>query len=177
MVAPDGKDVRPTLDRVRENIFNILNARLVGGFSGKRVLDVFAGSGAMGLEALSRGAARVTFIENAAPSVRAIQENIRTLRAFEATTVLQQDASNPSAAPKPDLVPCDVVFLDPPYGQNLAAPALIGLARQGWLATDVLCVVETGKKEEMDIPAGFELVDERKYGAAKVRLLQYTASD
>lgn len=174
--APEGKDTRPTLDRVRENVFNIADSRLEGGIQGKVVLDAFAGSGALGLEAASRGAEHVTFIENARTSVRAIQDNIATLNAHPTTTVLQQDATHPLAPSSASHAPCALVFLDPPYGLNLVPSALTGLAKAGWLALDALCIAEIGRKETIEVPDGFDLLDERTYGAARIVLLQFTSS-
>lgn len=174
LAVPTDRDIRPTSDRARESVFNILEHRLEGGFTGKTVLDAFAGTGANGLEALSRGATHVAFIDNARKSLALAQENIRTLSAQTETTVLQQDATQATQPPPTAGAPCDVVFLDPPYHQNLAGLALRRLAEQGWLADGALCVVEIARKETFDAPEGFTAVDERTYGAARVILLNYS---
>lgn len=172
LAAPEGRDVRPTSDRARESVFNILEHRLEGGLNGRTVLDVFAGTGAYGLEALSRGARHVSFIDNAPASLAAVRANIRALGAERAATVLNQDATRPSPPPPAAEAPCAVVFLDPPYSQNLAAPALSALHARGWVAADAVVVVEVGKKEPFESPKEFTILDERQYGAARIVFLR-----
>jgi 16S rRNA (guanine966-N2)-methyltransferase len=174
LAAPEGRDLRPTADRTRESVFNILQSRLEGGMVGRTVLDVFAGTGAYGLEALSRGAAHATFIENAPASLAALKDNIRALGVHTETTVLQQDATGATAPPPVAGAPCAVVFVDPPYDQGLGVPALIRLAAQGWIADGATVVVEVARKEPFVPPQGFEAVAERTYGAARVVILLHT---
>jgi 16S rRNA (guanine966-N2)-methyltransferase len=171
--APPGGAVRPTSDRAREAVFNILEhgRHTQGGGSpipGAHVLDAFAGSGALGIEALSRGAAHATFLDNDAAAVRAIERNLATLKALDRATVRRADC----LAPPRTTAPCDLVFLDPPYNQGLAAPALAALADAGWIAKDTLCIVELSRDEALDVPDGFNLLDDRRYGRARVAILR-----
>ena len=174
IAAPEGRDVRPTSDRVRESLFNILEHR-DWGKGGRspvpeaRVLDAFCGTGALGLEALSRGAAHATFLDNARAALAVCRDNIRKLGEAANADVLQGDALRP-VRPR---APCDLVFLDPPYGQDLVPRALEALAREGWIAPGAICIVETGAKEALAMPTGFEELDDRTYGAARIRFLRY----
>lgn len=162
LCAPDGKVARPTADRAREALFNILAHSDRIALDGAVVVDCFAGSGALGFEALSRGAARVSFIESHADSLAAIRANLSMLG--ETAEVIRGDATNPPSAREP----CSLAFLDAPYHSDLSAPCLAALVRQGWLAPKALCVVEVAAKEEFTPPEGFEMVDERVYGAARL---------
>lgn len=170
LTAPAGDHVRPTSDRARGALFDVLlhgKPRQAGfRIQNARVLDAFAGTGALGLEALSRGAGHATFMDNAAASIRIVKENIDACNAGTVSTVLKADA----VTPPPASVSCGLVFLDPPYGQNLMAPALAGLTEQGWIANGGICCAELGKAEAFDPPAEFELLDERRYGAARILL-------
>src|SRR4029450_8478521 len=155
IAAPEGHDVRPTSDRAREALFNILEH---GQFAedgtsaliDARVLDVFAGSGALGLEALSRGAAQLTCIENSATARSALRANAKTLGETARVTVVQADATKP---PTPAGPPCRLVLMDPPYRSGLAAPALAALAERGWLAAGALCVGEVSAAGALPTPA------------------------
>jgi 16S rRNA (guanine966-N2)-methyltransferase len=174
LVAPGGLDVRPTSDRVREAIFNIL-VHGAHELKGSRVLDLFAGSGALGLEALSRGASFALFIEEAAAARGAIRRNIEALSLTGRTRTFRRDATRlgPITA---GIAPFDFAFLDPPYDRGLVAPALGALAGGFWLAPGALAVAETRDSEEIEIPAGFELADERLYGETKIRFLNFTSA-
>lgn len=173
LVSPEGNDtVRPTADRTRESVFNILLHRFQGqGFTfyDARTLDAFAGTGAMGLEALSRGAGRVTFLEKDASALAALRANIDAMKVADETEVIKGDATRPTR-PRAAF---ELVFLDPPYSQDLLLPALTALAQAGWLAPDALCVCEHRFTEDLDAPDGFEVLDERRYGKAKVTFLRY----
>lgn len=171
LAQPEGRVLRPTSDRTRESLFNILEHRLEGGLKGRSVLDAFAGTGAVGLEALSRGAAHVTFLENASASLVLLKENIRTMTAHVATTIMQQDATRPPPPPPVCAAPCSVVFLDPPYNQGQGEPALVALLSKGWIADDAVVVVEVARKEPFTPPDGFTIDDERVYGAARLVIL------
>ena len=171
--APAGRDVRPTGDRVREALFNILeHGRCANGggspLPDAAVLDAFAGTGALGIEALSRGAATATFIEKERTSTRIIARNIAACGAAQDTTVRRGDALTPPPAPHP----CDIVFLDPPYGGGLAEPALAALVSAGWIADGALCIVELHKKDAFTAPEGFAPLDDRRYGATRAILLK-----
>ncbi|QQS15172.1 MAG: 16S rRNA (guanine(966)-N(2))-methyltransferase RsmD [Rhodospirillales bacterium] len=179
LLVPAGADVRPTAARARESLFNILlHADLRGDgtspLPGGRVLDAFAGSGALGLEALSRGAAHATFIESSASAVRVIGENLRTLGEASKARVLRGDATQPQPAPAD--AACDVALLDPPYRSGLGPAALLALARAGWLAPGAVCSLEVAFDEDVDPPAGFSALDERRYGKAKLLLFRYGAA-
>jgi 16S rRNA (guanine966-N2)-methyltransferase len=173
IAAPEGQATRPTASRARESLFNILahaswredgTSPLIDA----RVLDAFAGSGALGLEALSRGAAHATFLDNDASAIRLIGENVRKLGEAGSAKVVRADATRPPPGPEP----CDLVFLDPPYRSGEAAPALAALAGAGWVAPDAVVTVELAHNEDMVLPAGFEAIDERRYGAAKIVILR-----
>ncbi len=166
--APEGKDVRPTTDRAREALFNILNSRL-GSLSECRVLDVFAGTGALGLEALSRGAAAVAFVDK---DTKPVQKNIAFFPAEKSKIrVISADVRTlPTAA-----VNYQLIFADAPYGAGLSEIALKNLETKGWIAPGALCLVETARQEPLDFSESFQLIDERFYGAAQVRFLVYKA--
>ena len=137
-------------------------------FADAAVLDAFAGTGAFGLEALSRGAAEAVFIENDRDALAALRRNIATLGETARSRIIAGDATRPPRA----TVACAVAFLDPPYKSGLAAPALTALAAAGWLTPDALAVVEIGAREAFLPPDGFALLDERVYGAARLVFLR-----
>jgi 16S rRNA (guanine966-N2)-methyltransferase len=167
IATPPGAAIRPTADRVRESVFNILaHGALARPFGELSVLDGFAGTGAMGLEAFSRGAAAVTLMDNDRAALDVCRANARKLGA-DAVRILQGDCVKPPKAREA----CDLVFLDPPYRSGLAAPALTALAKAGWIAPDAVCVVELSAAEPFKPPPGFAVADERKYGAARVVFL------
>lgn len=160
--------LRPTTDRVRESIFNLL---INGGYgdpiSGARVLDLFAGTGALGLEALSRGAARVAFVDDGVTARALLRRNIELMRAMGETDVWRRDATrlgpNRGAG-------FDLVFLDPPYGMGLGEKALASALDGGWIAEGALIVWEEGTA--VSAPQGYALVDQRKYGDTHVTLMR-----
>ncbi len=167
IAAPPGESVRPTSERAREALFNILAHGRFGPapvFEDARVLDVFAGTGAFGLEALSRGARFATFIEKDREARDALAANIKTLGESARTRLLAVDATEP---PRPD-GPYDLAFLDPPYRSGLAGPALEALMRGGWLAPHALVIVELAAREDFDRPDRFVLLEERRYGAGRL---------
>lgn len=170
LTAPEGLEVRPTSERAREALFNILEGgRFALTLRGARVLDLFAGSGALGLEALSRGAGQVTFVENAPAALAALNANIAKLRAAGLAHVREFDATRFLERTP---VPADLVLMDPPYGSGLWAEALDTIGRGGWIGPETLIAVEVGKKERVTAPAGYLLADDRRYGAARLILLQ-----
>lgn len=170
--APDGLAVRPTADRTRESMFNILcQGKLAENGNpliDAQVLDAFAGTGALGLEALSRGAARVTFMENQAASLKACRANVKSLGEDASSDILQGDVLRPP----PAKAPCDIVLMDPPYNQDLPRPAIVALNAAGWIAPAALVVVELMAQESFEVPEGFEELDNRKYGKARLIFLQ-----
>lgn len=152
--------LRPTPDRVREALFNVLSQGRWGNLvAGARVLDLFAGTGALGLEALSRGAAQVTFIEEGAAGRALIRANVEKMRAGGVTRLFRRDATRLGDNRGPAF---DLVFMDPPYGQGLGAAALASAQAGGWLADGATVVWEENTAQQA--PAGFALLDQRQYG-------------
>ncbi len=172
IVAPKGHSTRPTADRTRQALFNVLEHAAWGGsLAGRRVLDLFAGSGALGLEALSRGAAFGLLVDNDRDAIAAMTENLSALRLGGACEPRRADAAR--LGPRPaNLAAFDVVFLDPPYAQGLVEPALACLAEGGWLTADALIVAERGAAEPAPAQPGFTVLDDRKWGAARVWFLR-----
>ncbi len=172
--TPDDLAVRPTADRTREALFNILTSGKLAKegqqrLPGARVLDAFAGTGALGLEALSRGAAHAVFMENYAPAIEICRANIQNLGEDERSELLACDVLHPRPAP----APCDLVFLDPPYNQGFAEKAVSSLLKAGWIAAGALVCVELMKNEPFETLEGFEELDARSYGKAKLVFLKY----
>ena len=174
LVAPEGDAVRPTSDRAREALFNILShgSLAVRGlpFAGLPVVDAFAGTGALGLEALSRGASEAAFIEDNRDALAALRRNIATLGEEDRAQIVRGNATKPPLAPFQGAV----AFLDPPYGSALAAASLTALAASRWLLPNALAVVEISADEQLDPPAGFAVLDTRVYGAARLVFLRRT---
>ncbi len=166
--APTGRDVRPTSDKVRQAIFNILNAR--GLVDGAHVLDVFCGTGALGLEALSWGGASCTFIDKSKASLDLCKENFAALKIPAPTLFLLKDAVTPP--PKPETVsPATLAFLDPPYRHGLITLSLIALCEKNWLSDDAHILIET-EKGFAEPQKGFETLMERDYGDTRIALLK-----
>ncbi|MDB5444783.1 MAG: N6-adenine-specific methylase [Phenylobacterium sp.] len=173
LVAPAGQATRPTSDRARQAIFNILeHAAWSGGLSDARVIDLFAGSGALGFEALSRGAAFCLFVETDEAARGAIRENVDAMGLFGRTRVHRRDATQLGQRPGADGPAFDIAFLDPPYGKGLGETALARLKDGGWLAPGALVVLERGAEEPPLQAQGYEELDVRDYGAAKVWFLR-----
>jgi 16S rRNA (guanine966-N2)-methyltransferase len=175
LVVPSGPQVRPTTERVRESIFNIL------GHSERppkdaRVLDLFAGSGALGLEALSRGASTVLFVEINSEARAAIRQNIETLQATGHTRLYRRDATSLGDMPPNRGGAFNLVFLDAPYGQSLGEKALMSAIVGGWLTPDAFVVFECGKSEDPDL-SNFQIIDERIYGETKVLFFRRRVND
>ena len=176
LAVPAGQDVRPTSDRARESLFNVLMHGLAewdGELAGSSVVDLFCGSGALGLEALSRGAAHVTLIDRSHAALAVTKKNAALgIEAARQTTVLKLDATQLPPPPRVAQAPCGIAFLDPPYGGGLAVPALGTLKNRGWLAPGGLAVAEVAADEELAPPLGYEVLEARTYGAAKLVFLQ-----
>ncbi|WP_300033457.1 16S rRNA (guanine(966)-N(2))-methyltransferase RsmD [uncultured Roseobacter sp.] len=164
-----GAHLRPTTDRVRESLFNVLNGYDI--FDGARVLDLFAGTGALGLEALSRGAAHVTFVDDGRVAQRLIRENIKRLRVAESTRLVARDALR---LPPCDGAPFDLIFLDPPYGKGLGDKALVQAAHGGWLGDDAFVVWE--EAAPVQVPPGFAPLDQRRYGDTWITMMSKSAA-
>jgi 16S rRNA (guanine966-N2)-methyltransferase len=171
LAAPQGDATRPTADRTRETLFSMLVSRL-GDFEGLKVADLFAGSGALGLEALSRGAAHCLFVDQDAAAVRAIRANIAALRAQTRSDV--RAGSVLSLGPAKE--PLDLVLLDPPYDTGAGAVAIDKLARLGWIGESTWVSLETGKAEPVAI-RGFEIETQRDVGKARLHLLRRLSAE
>jgi len=151
---------------VRESLFNVLVNAHGDWLEDAQVLDLFAGTGALGLEALSRGAAHVTFVENGRTAQKLLRENIAICGAEGQSRILPRDARKPGPAP----TPCDLIFLDPPYGKGLGEQALAATISGGWLADSALVVWE--ENADITAPGGLTLLDERRYGDTVIRILE-----
>ena len=174
IAAPEGRATRPTSDRAREAVFNILeHAPWAPPLQGARVLDLFAGSGALGLEALSRGGAFCLFVETDEAARGAIRDNVEALHLFGCTRIHRRDATDLGPRPASAGPAFDLVFLDPPYAKGLGETALAELAGHSWLSPGAVLVFERGEGEPEIQPEGYALIDERRYGAAKVLFLKW----
>ena len=169
--APKGLATRPTSDKVRQALFNVLEH---GGprvnFDGARVLDLFAGSGALGLEALSRGARFCLFVDESAEARAAVRRNVQALHLTGATKIWRRDATKLGEAGT--LAPFDLVFLDPPYGKGLGIKALRSVASGGWIKAGAIAVLEERADVDIDVPKSFEEVDTRAYGDTKIIVMR-----
>lgn len=175
LAVPKGEDViRPTSDRVRQALFNILGAKRRPS-EDDVVLDVFCGTGALGIEAISRGAHTAIFLDRAPEALSLVKTNIETLQLGHCTQVIRCDL--PKVKPRSDgISAASLVFLDPPYRKNLIAPTLTALAAHHWLADDALIVAETAEGETFTLPAGFARSDERTYGGTALSFLTFHQS-
>jgi 16S rRNA (guanine966-N2)-methyltransferase len=161
LAAPKSKDIRPTADRLRESLFNILVHAFDDPVTDARVLDLFAGTGALGIEALSRGASFTLFVDQSADARALLRENTATLGLGGTSRIFRRDATKLGEAHP--VAPFSLVFLDPPYGQNLAGPALAAARGGGWLTPGALVVVEEAAKAQFSAPDGFTEPERRRY--------------
>ena len=168
LTPPKDSTSRPTADRAREALFSILRSRDALP-QGGRVLDCFAGTGALGLEALSRGAGHATFVDQHPAALGVLKTNIAALGVAEQCTTVKADATKPPRA----ALPCQLVFLDPPYHRDLIVPCLEALMAAGWIAPGATIVAEMGADEDIVPPPAFTVDDERRYGAAKILILLF----
>jgi 16S rRNA (guanine966-N2)-methyltransferase len=171
LAAPVGRDTRPTADRVRQALFDsLMHAPWAGGDAvrGARVLDAFAGTGALGLEALSRGAAHATFFDTDRAALAAIRANVAACGAADRAEVMPADATHPPPASRP----CSLVFLDPPYARGLPAAALAALDEARWLAPETLVVIEQSAAEP---PLAEPVLLDRVHGAARITVHRHPA--
>jgi 16S rRNA (guanine966-N2)-methyltransferase len=171
LATPSGQEIRPTSDRVRESLFNILAHGVSVEIRGARVLDLFAGTGALGLEAMSRGAAFALFVEENAEARGLIRRNTENLGLMGATKIFRRDATQLGEAGA--MAPFSLAFADPPYGKGLGERALASAAAGGWLAPDAVAVIEETAQTEFSPPAGFTLLDSRTYGSTSIYFLRF----
>ncbi len=169
--APSSQKVRPTSDRLREALFNILAHSHDDACEGARVVDLFAGTGALGLEALSRGAKFALFVDDSAEGRALVRENVEQLGLGGETRIFRRDATK--LGPMPPQDPFTLAFLDPPYGKGLAPLALASLRDGGWLADGALCLVEESAAAEVGPVAGFTPLETRDYGDTRVAFLRF----
>lgn len=174
IITPKGMTSRPTTDRTRESLFNILSARDDVNFEGARIIDLFAGSGALGLEAMSRGGAWCLFVETDAAARGAIRDNIEAFSLFGVTRIHRRSAADLGPRPAGVGPPFTLAFLDPPYRKDLVEPALKTLAQGGWLAEKAVIVAEQAKDEPRAQADGFTESDNRKYGVTQITIYSYS---
>jgi len=172
IAGPQHEGVRPTADRVRESLFNIL-AHGVDGFSleGARVIDLFAGTGALGIEALSRGGRFCLFVDNDPEARALIRTNIETFGLTGVSRIFRRDATD--LGPVGTMAPFDIAFLDPPYGRALGEKALASLAEGGWLVPEAIIVLEERAGISVALPSGFIGIDHRTYGDTGILIARY----
>ncbi len=161
LASPSSREIRPTADRLRESLFNILFHAYGDPIAGARVLDLFAGTGALGIEAISRGAAFALFVDNGAEARALLRNNVETLGLGGVTRVFRRDATD--LGPAHPVEPFSLAFLDPPYGKGLAKQALASLRDGKWLTPGALIVVEEAKAASFEPPEGFEEWERRVY--------------
>ncbi|HZT24749.1 MAG TPA: 16S rRNA (guanine(966)-N(2))-methyltransferase RsmD [Pseudolabrys sp.] len=161
LAGPKTNAVRPTSDRLREALFNILAHAYSDPVTGARVLDLFAGTGALGIEAISRGASHALFVDEGVEARALLRDNVEALGLGGVTRIFRRDATR--LGPAHPLAPFDLAFLDPPYGQGLAERALASARGGGWLKPQALAVVEEAREAAFASPAGFEELERRRY--------------
>lgn len=171
LATPRGDAIRPTTDRTREALFNVLAHAHAGRLEGARVLDLFAGTGALGLEAISRGAAHCLFVEESAEGRGLIRENVESFGLQGRTKIFRRDATSLGSAGT--IPPFDLLLADPPYGKGLGQKALLSVAGGGWLVPGALCVVEELAAAPFAVDNEFVLVDTRHYGDTVLRFLEF----
>jgi len=170
LTAPKSQAIRPTADRLREALFNILAHAYGDPITGARVLDLFAGSGALGLEALSRGAAFALFVDDGGEARALIRANVEALGLGGVTKIFRRDATK--LGPAHPVEPFSLVFLDPPYDKGFAERALTSARDGGWLTPDALVVIEEAADAPFVAPEGFAEVERRTYGDTQVVFLR-----
>ncbi len=176
--GPKDNNIRPTSDRIRESLFNILINKLLerpgepAPLAGYRVLDLFAGTGALGLEALSRGADFVLFVEHDATARGIIRSNLEKLGVMRETQIYRRDATRLGPRPR-NQAPFDLIFLDPPYGRDLAAEALRGAIADDWFAKEAIIIVEDARSASLPPIAQTTLIETRTIGETALHLLRF----
>ncbi|MFY9694368.1 MAG: 16S rRNA (guanine(966)-N(2))-methyltransferase RsmD [Xanthobacteraceae bacterium] len=174
LAGPQSKSIRPTADRLRESLFNILTHAYGDPISGARVLDLFAGTGALGIEAASRGAAFALFVDDGAEARALIRENVAALGLGGVSKTFRRDATK--LGPAHPLEPFSLAFLDPPYGQNLAEQALASARAGGWLSPQALIVVEETIKARFASPKSFTELERRAYDDTEFIFLRFSSA-
>jgi len=174
LAAPKGDAIRPTSDRLRESLFNVLAHAYGDPVTGARVLDLFAGTGALGIEAISRGAAFTLFIDDGAEARALIRQNVDALGLGAVTRVFRRDATRLGAAHPVE--PFSLAFLDPPYRKGLAAPALAAMRDGGWLLPDALVIVEDATDAGLTAPKGFAELERRTYDDTAIAFFRAVAT-
>jgi 16S rRNA (guanine966-N2)-methyltransferase len=174
LAGPKSKSIRPTADRLRESLFNILRHAYGDPVGGARVLDLFAGTGALGIEAASQGAAFVLFVEDGAEARALIRENVAALGLGGSSRLFRRDATKLGLAHPVE--PFSLVFLDPPYGQNLADKALASARQGGWLSPEALIVVEEATKARFVALEGFSELERRAYDDSEFVFLRFSSA-
>jgi 16S rRNA (guanine966-N2)-methyltransferase len=172
LASPSSRNIRPTADRLRESLFNILIHAYSDPVMDARVLDLFAGTGALGIEAVSRGAAFALFVDSGAEARALLRNNVEALGLGGVTKVYRRDAGD--LGPAHPIEPFSLVFLDPPYGMKLAEKALASLRDGGWLVSGAIAVVEEAKAAEFAAPQGFEQLERRIYDDTELVFLRKT---
>src|SRR5579871_5388521 len=170
LASPSSREIRPTADRLRESVFNILVHAYDNPLDGARVIDLFAGTGALGIEAISRGAAFALFVDNGAEARALLRNNVESLALGGVSKVYRRDATN--LGPAHPVEPFSLVFLDPPYGKGLAEKALASLRDGAWLTSGALLVVEEAKAAAFTAPEGFEEKERRAHDDTEFVFLQ-----
>ncbi len=173
LAGPKSDAIRPTSDRAREALFNILEHGDFPRLEGARVLDLFSGTGALGLEALSRGARFCLFVEESAEGRGLVRTNVEALQLGGATKIFRRDATRLGAIGS--MEPFDYLFADPPYSRGLGEGALASALGGGWLAPGAVCILEEAASAPFEVPAGFEILDERRMGDTVLRLVRVAA--
>ncbi len=168
--APASQKIRPTSDKLRQAVFNILAHAYGDPSDGARVLDLFAGTGALGIEAISRGAAFALFVEESAEARALIRANVETLQLTGITKIFRRDATR--LGPRGAFEPFSLVFCDPPYGKGLAEKALLSAREGGWLAKEALIVIEEAVAAKFAAPEGFEVLERRAYDDTEIVFLR-----
>ncbi len=172
IAGPSTQAIRPTQDRLRESLFNILMHAYENPMLDARVLDLYAGTGALGIEAVSRGAKFTLFVDNGSEARALLRDNVESLGLGGVTKVYRRDASDPG--PAHPVEPFALVFIDPPYRQKLAEKSLAALRDGGWLVPDALVVVEEAKDAEFAAPDGYEELERRAYDDTEFTFLRFT---
>ena len=170
LASPSSQEIRPTADRLRESVFNILIHAYDNPIEDARVLDLFAGTGALGIEAVSRGANFTLFVDNGTEARALLRNNVEALGLGGVTKVYRRDATN--LGPAHPMEPFSLAFLDPPYGKSLAEQALVSARDGSWFTPDALIVVEEAAASGFAAPAGFAEIERREYGDTQLVFLR-----